>query len=391
MFQRPSFLPAVARLAAAAACVLSAGCLTDIATGTTVHVMRVASPAMGRFNDIQLAEDAIPAGISTMEGLLVARPDDADLHESLARAYASLAFGFVVDHMEEALALDTEEGDARAEEHRQRALRLFGRAKEVGLEQMTLWEDDDGGAAGAISRGIEAWTAYLTKFDDTDQAPMLLWTAYAWAQTIGLSHADMDALSDLPYATALIEHVLRLDPTTGNYAPHGLRAGLLGGIPRLLGGRPDEARREFEIAIRATHRHNFMYLVMEARIVAVALQDRTLYRERLEEVLRADPNVVLDWRLSNLIAQKRARRYLAQIDDFFPPDEGAGGGQAPAEGSGDGDETATPPAGEGAATTEPEAVAPTATAPAATPAAVAPTTRPVAARRRVAPAAGTAH
>jgi len=334
------------------ASVVASGCLTNLATGTTVHVMRLASPAIGRFNDPQLAEDAIPGGISQMEGLLVLRPDDAELHESLARAYSSFAFGFVVDHMEEAEQLGTPEGDERAEQYRQRALRLFGRAKEVGFEQMTLWEDDDGGAAGAMRRGIDSWNAYLARFDDRDQAPMLLWTAYAWAQVISLNRSDMDAVADLSFATALIEHVVHLDPTVNNYAPHGLRGGLIGGLPRLLGGQPEEARREFDRAIGATHRHNFMYIVMEARIVAVALQDRALYRRLLEEVLHGNAGVVLDWRLSNLLAQKRAQRYLAQLDDLIPPEEGAEGAEGaepPAESSDDGAETTPAPPGPDAA------------------------------------------
>jgi hypothetical protein len=55
-----------------------------------------------------------------------------------------------------------------------------------------------------------------------------------------------------------------------------------------------------------------------------------LYRRLLEEVLAAG-DVDPDNRLSNQLAKRRARRYLAQIDELFlPEDGGAHGGHAPA-------------------------------------------------------------
>ena len=64
-----------------------------------------------------------------------------------------------------------------------------------------------------------------------------------------------------------------MSSTYNGHAPHVLLAGLVGSPPRQMGGRPDLARDAFEHAIDLTHRQNLMYLVLEARIVAVALQD----------------------------------------------------------------------------------------------------------------------
>lgn len=303
------------------------GCLTNMAAGTTVNVIAQASPAIARFEDPELAEEGIPASIATMEGLLEIRPKDSKLRALLARSYASYGFGFLEDHMEEALGRDDE---ASAERYRRRAAMAFSRARELALGSMSLWQDDAGGAAGHIKRGLSAWTSYLQEFDDRDQAPTLFWGAYGWARYIGLNRDDVDALADLPYVNALAERVLQLDPTFMGHAPHALRAGLIGSAPAQLGGRPDEAKKEFEVAIAATGGKNLMYHVIEARIVAVALQDRALYKKLLTTVLEAPRDIDLDQRLSNQLAKRRAARYLAEIDMLFEPEAPPAGTAPPA-------------------------------------------------------------
>lgn len=316
------------------------GCMTNMAAGTTVNVIAQASPAIARFEDPELAEEGIPASIATMEGLLEIRPKDTKLRALLARSYASYGFGFLEDHMEEALSRDDE---ANAERYRRRAAMAFSRSRELALGSMSLWQDDAGGAAAHIERGLPAWAAYLREFDDEDQVSTLFWGAYAWARYIGLNRDDTDALADLPYVNALAERVLELEPTFMGHAPHALRAGLIGTAPAQLGGRPDEAKKEFEVAIAATGGKNLMYHVIQARIVAVALQDRALYKKLLTTVLDAPRDLDINQRLSNQLAKRRAARYLAEIDMLFEP-EPAAPGSAPPEPAPPAADPAAPPA-----------------------------------------------
>ena len=292
-------------------------CMTKMAAGTTVNVVAQASPAIARFEDTELAEQGIPASIATMEGLLEIRPHDTQLRELLARAYASFGFGFLEDHMEEALVRDDE---GTAERYRNRAGMAFSRARELALGSLSLWQDDAGGAAGHIKLGLSSWVAYLKEFKDPDQAPTLFWATYAWARYIGLNRDDMNSLADLPFVHALADRVLELDPTFMGYAPHALRGGLIGTAPAQLGGRPEEAKTEFELAIRATSGKNLMYHVLLARIVAVALQDRALYKKLLTTVLDAPRDIDPDQRLANQLAKRRAARYLTELEDLFAPE-----------------------------------------------------------------------
>lgn len=301
---------------------LTTGCegfLTSFAAGSTIRVLGRGSAALQRFGDIELAEAAIPGSISTMEALQVIVPDSPVLRLTLARSYASYGFGFLVDHLESAQAADHE---AEAEHYRARATAAFLRSRELAFGMLSIWEPDDGGIEGAVRRGPDAFRRYVAQFDQENQGGMLFWAAYSWVQYISLHRDDPNALADLPFVTVLAERAKTLDHTFNDYAPHALAGGLAGSAPAQVGGRPDIARQEFEAAIAATHRQNLMYMVLEARIVAVALQDRALYRRLLQEVIDAG-DLSVDRRLNNLIAKRRAVRYLAEIESLFAPEEPA--------------------------------------------------------------------
>ncbi|HTQ03388.1 MAG TPA: TRAP transporter TatT component family protein [Polyangiaceae bacterium] len=305
------------------------GCsTTQLAAASTVSIIGQAWPAIERYEDPDLAEEAIPASIATMDGLLEIRPKDTELRLMVARALGSYGFGFMEDHMEAALANDDDKG---GEHFRKRAALAYGRCRDLALGNLTLWEDADGGAQGHVKQGIAAWTDYLKKFDDAEKVvPTLFWGAYCWGRYIGVNRDDVNAIADLPYASALADRVLALDPTYYGYAPHALRGGLLGTVPAQLGGKPEEAKKEFEASIAATHGKNLMYLVLEAQIVAVALQDRALYQKLLNTTLAAPVNIDPDQVLVNQLAKRRAERYLAQTDQLFAPEEPPAPAAAPA-------------------------------------------------------------
>ena len=309
------------------------GCDTAVfAASSTVTVIRRASPALARLRDPELAEEAIPGSIGTMEGLMELVPGDMNLRAVLARSYVSYGYGFLEDRMERA---ELEGGSEEDIEHwRTRASLAYMRAREVTIGGLDQIHGEDGGIMGAQSRGLEAFQQHLARFTDRERdAPLLLFATYSWARYIGLHRDDMTAIADLAFVTAMSERVLALDETVLNYAPIALHAGLIGSAPAQLGGRPADARTELERAIQLSERKNLMYLVTEAQICAIALQDRALFRSLLEEVINADPNIDPDQRLSNILAQRRAARLLGQIDMYFEP-EGTDSSSADGETSG---------------------------------------------------------
>jgi tetratricopeptide (TPR) repeat protein len=336
------------------------GCLTQLAVNSTVRIMGQAAPALQSFADPAIAEQSLPYSITQMEGLLLVVPGNTGLRVNLMRALGFYGFGFLEERLEIAERSDDEE---RVEYYRNRATIAYLRAKDVGFETLTREEDGDGGAQAAVRRGVDAWRSYLQRFDDVEQVPMLFWTGYAWARNINLNKNDPEVLADLPFAIAIFERALELDPSYQNFAPCAAMAAYYARAAPSLGGEPERSRELFERAINSTQRRFLTYLVLEARAYAVMIQDRALYRRLLEEVINAG-DVWPEQRLANQIAKGRARRYLEQIDDLFAPEEPAGTSEAPADG-------ATPAPAEGAA--------PAADAPATTPAPAAATPAPAAA------------
>ncbi len=336
------------------------GCAKMIA-GSTARVMNQASPAIQAFADPAIAEASIPYSITQMEGLLLIIPQNQMLRANLARALGSFGFGFLEDRMEEAEVADDE---ARIEYYRNRATIAYLRGKEVSMQSLTIEEDGDGGADGAYHRGIDAWRSYLQRFDDVEQTGMVFWLGYNWARHISLNKDNPDVLADLPFAIACFERVFQLDPTFNNYAPYAAMASYHARAAASLGGDPVQARQMFETAIQRTGGNFLTYKVMMARVFAVMIQDRALYTRLLQEVIDAG-DVMPEQRLANQIAKRRARRYLAQVDDLIAPADPAGdapagdapAGDAPAGDAPAGDAPATPPA-EGAAPAPAPAAAP---------------------------------
>ncbi len=302
------------------------GCsFTGFAAGSTIGVLAQGSPALSSLEDPDLVEDSLPGSIGTMEALLAIKPESGTLRSNLARAYCSLGFGFLEERMERALEHDDEEN---YEHFRRRASLSFKRAKEVGLGALDQWQSDGGGHAGAIRAGLPAWAAYLQKFNNAaEQVPAMFWGAYGWARYISNNKENPDAVADLPFVIALVRRVNELDATYYDHAPPILLGGMLGSTPRELAGEEVFAasRAEFERGITASARKNLMYLVQYARIWAVSAQDRALYTSLLNEVINAG-DIHPAYRISNLIAKRRAERYLRQVDDLIAPSE-----EAPAE------------------------------------------------------------
>jgi len=290
--------------------------MAAFAAGSTIKVFVRASPAIQRYRDPDLAEAAIPGSIAQLEGVMSIKTEDPDLRMLLGRSYGSYGYAFLEEHMEQAALTDDQ---VQVEYFRNRASMAYARGKEVTMEMMTVWEDDDGGAEGAYSRGIDAWKRYLLKFEDEEQAPILFWCAYNWARYIGVNRNQMNAVADLEFVRELSNRVLQLDRTYFHYAPVAMHAGILATLPAAVGGQPDVAKTEFDQVINLTQRKNLLYLVTEAQLVAIALQDRALYRTLLQEVIDADENIDPANRLGNIIAKRRAVRWLARIDEFFEP------------------------------------------------------------------------
>jgi hypothetical protein len=301
-----------------AALAASSGCsFRKLTADSTADLLHASAPQFNTLEDLDFAEESAPANLVTMESVWRVSQDNQDVLVELVQGYAAYGYAFLEDRMERAHAADD---DAAEQRYRARAQAAYRRAKGFGMRLLAARESVDGGPEARARAGLPAWREYLRRFEDRDDVPALFWTANAWASLIGVSVDQTEALLDLPFAVALAERARELDPDFAHGAVQAFFGVYHASTPQVAGGRPDLSRAAFERALGTSQRHFLTWQVLEARSYAVMVQDRALYRQLLQEVLDAG-DVMPDERLSNLVAKRRAERYLAEVDTVFPPDD----------------------------------------------------------------------
>lgn len=301
------------RLLGAMALVLAgAGCdLKAFTVSTTAPVLKVASDSFASEGDVELAREAAPGQLKTVEGFLQSAPKNEDLLQVLAQGYLEYAFGFVEDDLES--LPDDSQHEAQRAALTERATGLYDRALGYALR---LLETDDKHFGEAFRKDVASAEAEAKKLDK-DDAPGLLFAGLALASSINLNRNDLSRVVELPKAIALIKRSHDLDPKFYN----GGAAMTLGIIycsqGKAIGGDPELGKKYFEEAIRLNDGKYLMPKVMFARWYAFIVQDRSLFESTLKSVIAAPADILPSQRLPNALAKRRAARYLAHVDDYF--------------------------------------------------------------------------
>jgi predicted anti-sigma-YlaC factor YlaD len=261
--------------------------------------------AFARDDDPELVRDAVPFALKAMESLLAERPDHKGLLAALAKGFSQYAVAFVLQDAAEAA------DPAARREGADRARRLLLRAKEYGLRGLSVGR---GGFAAMLS-GDPAGAAALAGAEDV---PLLYWTAAAWSLAVANSPDDPALLADLPRCEALMRRALALDERYDGGAIHEYFVAFEGGRPEAMGGSPERARRHFERALALSGGNKVSPLVTYAETVSVRSQDRKGFLGLLDRALSFDARgTAPEFRMANLVAQRRARWLKGRVDDLF--------------------------------------------------------------------------
>lgn len=226
--------------------------------------------------DPELVQGAAPFSLKLVEGLLAERPRHPGLLLAAVRGFTQYAYAFVQQPAEELEGHDL----AQALRLQQRAAALYRRARDYGMRGLALTPGD---------------------------VALLYWTGAAWAGFIGLSKDSPEALAELPKAKALLQQALERDPAFGEGVLHVLMMSL----------EPDRAREHFARADALSGGRHAAPLVALAETACIAEQRRAEFEALLQLALRIDTRQPTAERLTNLIAQRRARWLLARTDHLF--------------------------------------------------------------------------
>lgn len=285
----------------------AAGCSArKVAVNALGDALAGGTNAWAADDDPELIRDATPFALKTIESLLAEAPRHRGLLLAAASGFTQYSYAFIhteADFVEEA---DFE----RAQALRARARKLYRRALEYGLRGL---EAAHPGFDAALRRDPAAALAPLTAAD----VPTLYWSAAAWGALISLTKDDGGVAADLPLVGAMLTRAAELNDGWADGSVHDLLLAYEGGRPVAGGGSPERARRHLERALEISSGRRAAPLVGFAETVSVAAQDRREFETLLRRALAIDAGAAPEFRLANLIAQKRARWLLGRMDQLF--------------------------------------------------------------------------
>lgn len=256
--------------------------------------------------DPLFAEQAAPSNLKLLEGLLLEAPNDRDLLTLATRGYATYAFGFLDPKVEMARIEDP----SAVVTLERRMAEFYQRAYTYGLRALGH------GLGEALEDPTADFTAALGRQKVRD-VPALFWTAYSLGAMIQLDITDSDRLAQFPRVQAMMAKVLELDEAYYFGGAHLFFAAMYAQLPPGGGGDAEASHAHFRRARELTGGRLLMIDVLDARYLAVRLQDYERYRTALGRVLATPASIEPAARLANELARQRASFYLDNADAFF--------------------------------------------------------------------------
>ncbi len=295
---------------------VSAGCdIGQLTVNTTSKVLIRALPSLQQESDYELARQALPATLKTIEGFWLVDPENERLIKLLTNGYCQYGTGFVEDDWEAArLEKDLDE----TEYHNERSTKIFNRCLNYAL--LTLgkrWQRDLFGDADTVAKLLREQGGAGRRF-------AMMYAAYALGSMVNHNTTRMDMLAYIPTVEMIMNHILEIDqkrrPEDLVHAalPYVALGMLHTGRPPAMGGQPDKARGYFEEALKVTGGKFLLARSLMAYRVGLAKGDRKFFHDQLKQVLETNPAVWPEQRLANEIAHRKARRYLKKEKELFP-------------------------------------------------------------------------
>jgi hypothetical protein len=273
--------------------ILLQGCAT-LSARMAIPMVQSQYASINEETDPVLAEQAIPASLKMLEGLLRDDPENETLLRNLAEGFCGYAFSFV------------EETDP------ERASRLYLRGRNYA-ERLLIAN----GAPENLNSQNPAQFKETIKTLDADHLPGLYWMGQCWAGWLMLNLDDLQAFVAISKIEAVLQKALALDESYHYAGPHLLLGAFYGGRSKMLGGNPDKARGHFDKCLELTQHKFLMAKVIYAKTYAVQMQDLGLFKKLLGEVRDAPADTLPEQQLANAVAKRKAQKLLESADDLF--------------------------------------------------------------------------
>lgn len=259
--------------------------------------------------DVPFVGEALPFGLKLVESLLQESPEHRGLLITATKGFVLYSFAYV-DYPAEVAA---DEDISRSRELRTRARKFYMRAHRYGIRGLD--RSYPGLATHLTADPAAAVSVVHNKKRKQQDLPFLYWTAASLGLAISVSKNDAAMLARIPEVEAILDRALELDEGWDNGAFHEFQVTLAGSKP----GAPDEAkiRKHYQRALELSGGKRGGLHVALAQALAVPQQNRAEFTSLLNKALAVDPDENVEYRLVNLLAQRRARWLLERVDELF--------------------------------------------------------------------------
>lgn len=286
---------------------LSAGCsVRHMAVNRLGDALASGGTTFASDDDPELVQAAVPFSLKLMESLLEESPRHQGLLFAAASGFTQYGYAFVQPDADELEEKDV----AAAQAARQRAARLYLRARNYALRGLEV-------AHPGFTNALRADAAVAVRRLDKRDVPQVYWAAVSWAAAISVSKDNPDLIADLPKVEALIDRALALDEAFDHGAIHSFLITYEMGRQGAAGDAEARSRKHFERAMQLGNGQMAGPLVSLAEAVSVKNQNATEFKALLDRALAINPDAKPEWRLANLIMQRRARWLLSREEDLF--------------------------------------------------------------------------
>jgi len=261
-------------------------------------------------DDPELVGDALPFALKLMEGLLDQVPQHRGLLFATSSGFTQYSYVWVQQPADEMEQQDVE----RAKVMRLRARKLYLRARDYGIRGLEVKHPN----FGASLRHDPGAAVLVARKKDV---PLLYWTAASWGAAISVSKDDPDLVAEQPIVETLIDRSLQLDPDFDDGAIHGFLITYESARQGAKGDFAARSREHFDRQVELTGGLLASPYISLAETVSVSKQDRGEFESLLKRALAINPDAKPQWRLTNIVMQRRARWLLLRVDDLFLSDK----------------------------------------------------------------------
>jgi predicted anti-sigma-YlaC factor YlaD len=287
--------------------VLGSGCsIRRLAVNKVGDSLASGGTTFASDDDPELVKSAAPFSLKLMESLLAENPRHEGLLLASASGFTQYAYAFVLQDADEMEDKDL----AAAEEMRGRARRLYFRARNYGTRGLEVRHP-------GFEKALRADPKQAVGAATTKDVPLLYWTAVSWAGAISLSKDNPNLIAELPMVEALIDRALGLNEQFGEGAIHSFLISYEMSRPGGTGDPAARSRQHFERAMELSKGQLAGPLVSFAESVSVQRQDLKGFESLLNQAMAINADAKPEWRLVNLVTQRRAKWLLTRTDQLF--------------------------------------------------------------------------